>query len=176
MGEFPLIGGRAVLDLCNTLDAEGDHLDAPAALARWIAAVGLAVPDLPPDEADLARVVRLRDGLRTAFVTRDAVRVAELTDEWLRDTRWHLSVDCSCQRVSFRPDTPDCNCALAPMLLDALDLARDDIARVRECASDRCTLIYLDVSRNHSRRWCSMERCGSRAKAHAYYERHRRRI
>ena len=70
-------------------------------------------------------------------------------------------------------DTQSCECMFVPTLLDAIELARDDIARVRLCAADACSMIYLDASRNGSRRWCSMERCGARAKAHAYYERKR---
>lgn len=36
--------------------------------------------------------------------------------------------------------------------------------RIRDCSADDCTLIYLDTSRAGSRRWCSMQRCGNRAK------------
>ncbi len=58
-------------------------------------------------------------------------------------------------------------------MLDALDLVRDSPGRVRECADPECPVIYLDTSRNRSRRWCSMEGCGARAKASTYYRRHR---
>ena len=60
-----------------------------------------------------------------------------------------------------------------PAVLDALDLVRETPGRVRECADRRCPVVYLDTSRNRSRRWCSMEICGARAKASAYYRRHR---
>ncbi len=175
MTDFLFIGGRSALDLCNTVDEHGDHLDSPQALARWLQAAGLTTPCAPPTHDDLDRVIRLRGALRAAFVSHDAVRVTTLTDEWLGDSTWRLSVDRERMTVSFRPESADCHCAVAPLLLDALDLARDGIQLVRECASERCTLIYEDVSRNHSRRWCSMDRCGSRAKAHTYYERHKRR-
>jgi len=175
MTEFPFLGGHAALDLCNTTGADGDLLADPSALERWIDEAGLRTPRSAPCQEDLERVVRLRDELRTAFITHDPRRVAELTDSWLRGTTWHLAVDHERLEMTFRPDTLDYDCAIAPMLIDALDMVRTGIDRVRECASDRCSLIYLDASRNHSRRWCSMERCGSRAKAHAYYERHKRR-
>ena len=58
-------------------------------------------------------------------------------------------------------------------MLDALELVRDRPGRVRECAAPHCAYVYLDTSRNRSRRWCSMEKCGARAKASAYYRRHR---
>ena len=39
---------------------------------------------------------------------------------------------------------------------------------VRECASDTCTWMFLDTSKNHSRRWCEMARCGNRDKVHRF--------
>ncbi len=55
----------------------------------------------------------------------------------------------------------------------ALALARETPERVRTCAAPDCEALYLDTSRNRSRRWCSMEKGGARAKASAYYRRHR---
>ena len=45
---------------------------------------------------------------------------------------------------------------------------------VRECASDTCTWMFLDTSKNHSRRWCEMARCGNRYKVHRFRARSRR--
>ena len=42
-------------------------------------------------------------------------------------------------------------------------LCQADFRYVRRC--ERCTLWFLDVSRGHGRRWCSMAVCGNRAKA-----------
>jgi predicted RNA-binding Zn ribbon-like protein len=55
-------------------------------------------------------------------------------------------------------------------------IARDAVAvfgadareRLRECGADDCNLVYLDVSRSRNRRWCSMQRCGNRAKVRAH--------
>jgi predicted RNA-binding Zn ribbon-like protein len=45
---------------------------------------------------------------------------------------------------------------------------------VRECASDDCTWMFLDTSKNHSRRWCEMARCGNRDKVSRFRARSRR--
>jgi predicted RNA-binding Zn ribbon-like protein len=50
-------------------------------------------------------------------------------------------------------------------------LTSGDLDRVGQCADDRCGWLFLDVSRNGSRRWCSMEACGNRAKARRHYRR-----
>ncbi len=50
-------------------------------------------------------------------------------------------------------------------------LVSEDIHRVGECADDRgCGFLFIDTSRNHSRRWCTMESCGNRAKAQRHYQ------
>jgi len=44
---------------------------------------------------------------------------------------------------------------------------------LRLCAADDCGWLFLDTSKNHSRRWCNMKSCGNRAKARRYIERKR---
>jgi predicted RNA-binding Zn ribbon-like protein len=40
--------------------------------------------------------------------------------------------------------------------------------RVKACPGDACNYAFYDQTRNNSRQWCSMSRCGSRAKMRAY--------
>lgn len=49
-----------------------------------------------------------------------------------------------------------------------------DFTYVRRCESPACTLWFLDVSKSHARRWCSMAVCGNRAKAASHRARARR--
>jgi predicted RNA-binding Zn ribbon-like protein len=61
---------------------------------------------------------------------------------------------------------------LLPILRSAAELLTSaELPQVRECAAVDCTWLFLDRSRNRSRRWCSMETCGNRAKAHRHYRR-----
>ena len=63
---------------------------------------------------------------------------------------------------------------LWPVLRSAADLlASADLRRVHACANARCGWLFLDTSRNHSRRWCAMGDCGNRAKAQRHYHRRR---
>lgn len=52
-------------------------------------------------------------------------------------------------------------------------LSRDVGKRLKKCGHPACMRHYLDVSKNQIRRWCSMESCGNRSKANAYYQRKR---
>lgn len=61
---------------------------------------------------------------------------------------------------------------LWPLLWSAAAfLTGGDLARLSRCANEDCGWFFLDHSRNRSRRWCSMESCGNRAKARRHYAR-----
>lgn len=63
---------------------------------------------------------------------------------------------------------------LAPVLWSAGDLlVGPQHARLRECSNEKCLWLFLDDSKNGTRRWCSMQACGNRAKAHRHYMRHK---
>jgi len=51
-------------------------------------------------------------------------------------------------------------------------LVSDQLDRIRVCADPECGWLFLDSSRNRSRRWCSMDSCGNRAKARRFYQHH----
>ncbi|WP_020420610.1 CGNR zinc finger domain-containing protein [Amycolatopsis sp. ATCC 39116] len=50
----------------------------------------------------------------------------------------------------------------------------EDLTRLRRCADDGCGWLFLDRSRNGSRRWCSSADCGNRERARRHYHRARR--
>jgi predicted RNA-binding Zn ribbon-like protein len=61
---------------------------------------------------------------------------------------------------------------LVSVLWSAGDLlTAAQLARVRECANGKCLWLFLDQSKNGTRRWCSMSACGNRAKAQRHYAR-----
>lgn len=157
--------------LCNTALRSGDRLDTPDALARWFVDTGLATrpPDVDQDDLEAARA--LRDGLRTALVTGDQQGVAAIAERWFQRVPGCLCVERATLEPRFTPGDDGPQCLLVAVVLDALALARERPSRVRVCAADDCEAVYVDTSRNRSRRWCSMERCGARAKASAYYRR-----
>jgi predicted RNA-binding Zn ribbon-like protein len=47
----------------------------------------------------------------------------------------------------------------------------DEVSRVRACAAQACRWLFLDTSRNHTRRWCQMQVCGNRMKARRFQAR-----
>lgn len=53
----------------------------------------------------------------------------------------------------------------------ALLLTSPELKRLRQCGGHNCTWLFLDRSKNRSRRWCTMEICGNRAKSRRHYAR-----
>ena len=47
----------------------------------------------------------------------------------------------------------------------------DAMPRVRACGADSCRWLFLDTSKNHTRRWCNMKVCGNRMKARRFQAR-----
>jgi predicted RNA-binding Zn ribbon-like protein len=59
--------------------------------------------------------------------------------------------------------------ALSAMAREAVDLFGEATTdRIRACSADDCGLVFYDDSRSNNRRWCSMQRCGNRAKVRAH--------
>ena len=49
-------------------------------------------------------------------------------------------------------------------------LTAEELELVRMCAAEDCGWLFLDTSKNHTRRWCDMKSCGNRAKARKHYK------
>ena len=75
-------------------------------------------------------------------------------------------------RWGWRDTGSDLEGALWPVAKSAADLlVSHKLDRVRSCQGDTCGWLFLDMSKNRSRRWCSMSDCGNTAKARRYYHR-----
>jgi predicted RNA-binding Zn ribbon-like protein len=47
-------------------------------------------------------------------------------------------------------------------------LLSENVRQVRACANPECRWLFMDTSKNHTRRWCDMKLCGNRMKARRY--------
>jgi predicted RNA-binding Zn ribbon-like protein len=63
-----------------------------------------------------------------------------------------------------------CAVAIAALLRAS---ARPSWPRFKACRGSDCHLVFIDSSRNTSRRWCDMAACGNRAKSESFRARHR---
>jgi len=75
----------------------------------------------------------------------------------------------------FEHGEADLAAILAPIVRAAAELLTSaDLARIRECGSETCSWLFLDRSKNGTRRWCDMKVCGNRAKARRHYDREKK--
>jgi predicted RNA-binding Zn ribbon-like protein len=77
--------------------------------------------------------------------------------------------------VAWPESSDDLNRPIWPILASAIDLLTTaDLRRLKRCASAiGCSWLFLDTSKSSTRRWCTMELCGSRAKMRRQYARQR---
>lgn len=196
---FDLSGGRLCLDFVNTVSGSRarptERLNGYQDLLSWGRQAGaLADRDARHLEqaarrrpADAARVLADAVGFREVLY-RVFSAVVSLRPPDPRDVdalNGMLSHALARQRVERKPggfawgwaeDADALDRMLWPVARSAADLlVSPDLKRVRQCAGANCDWLFMDMSRNRSRRWCDMKGCGNRAKARRYYERHRAR-
>jgi predicted RNA-binding Zn ribbon-like protein len=198
VNRFELSGGALCLDFANSWGdrrrPESDRLDGYEALVAFSCEAGLL------DRRQAARLVRrargapaeaagafaaaraLRDALYRLFAAQargrrvDPADLAQVNGA-LHEALPHLRV--ARRGAAYAWDWADDGgeplaAPLRPIARSAAELLTSgDLARVRECDGAACTWLFLDQSRNRSRRWCSMESCGNRAKARRHYHRQR---
>ena len=180
--DLELAGGNLALDLVNTRDGHSparDYLETPADLAAWARhAAGL---EIDADKAVLDRVLALRETVDAIFrpMALGARPDAEHLQRLVAAAHPGRLVDAGGRfELTWDRDIVGPLAAAAVDLLrgdqlDALELVRDRPGRVRECAAPHCAYVYLDTSRNRSRRWCSMNVCGGTLKMRRYRARRR---
>ncbi|MGE3288686.1 MAG: ABATE domain-containing protein [Pseudonocardia sp.] len=189
---FVFLGGHITLDFVNTVMVENgevvDRLAAPEDLAAWVAASDLGPRYGAPTTigpAVYAQAIGLRGALKgglDALVVGEPVPQATVAtlNAILRNapgTQVHRSGPGRLRHV-LRVDLAADAEPLPWLLADAAAtlLAGEDAGRLRRCANcDTCVLMFLDSSRSHTRRWCSMELCGNRSKVAAHHARRRMR-
>lgn len=189
--------GDLSLDYANTMDWHAspnpqEKLKSYADLLTWGEEAGLLTPEQSislhqkisshPEEsvAGLSAAIRLRDSIYRIFsMSYAGLPVPEedlsLLNSHLSQAMAHLQLIPAGSEFHWEWATgiDGVNLVLWPVARAAASLLTSEQAHlVRECEDDRgCGYLFIDQTRNHSRRWCSMESCGNRAKARRHYNR-----
>lgn len=191
-----LIGGQLCLDFVNTVGAHDtdqpeEHLRNYADLVAWSRHAGALTADearalldaaarRPAEAATaLTRAVALREALYRLF-SRIAAG-AEPAEDDLASVNAALAAMLARSRLvpaaggftwAWAGPADALDRPLWPVLHSTADLlTTGELQRVRECAGEGCGWLFVDLSRNRSRRWCDMRDCGNRAKARRHYQR-----
>ena len=189
-----MVGGRTCLDFANTASQRRvgpfkEKLESYDDLLNW----AVQAEQLSESEADdlrrkaaadpagaaevLERGRALREAIYRVFTRRseggelppeDLKRISE---EYGRAAVNRVLTPSNVGVCTFEWQTHDSlDRPLWPVAVSATNLvASEDALRVKECATDNCNWLFLDASKNRSRRWCEMKECGNRAKARRHY-------
>lgn len=131
-------------------------------------------------QAALRRAVALRNALYSVLEATGEGKPPDSTDldvlnvalgECAVRRRLRLTADGLCWTWAEAPDG-DLDWMLWPIAYSAAEVLTGSLAeRVKACPGEGCGWIFVDQSRNRSRRWCDMQSCGNREKARRHYHR-----
>ena len=193
---FQLIAGHPVLDFVNTLDFRFRPSGPIELLAGYDDLLGFVrqsglsdrrrsaalegASHTPAAAKSLRSARELREALAAWFYTPlDAgparLETAKTLERCFLDADRHrelaavreLRVGWTWGRFENHPRLPVWLIAHAAAGL----LSSEDTDRIHQCRSGACRWLFLDMSRNHSRRWCDMKLCGNRMKARRFQRR-----
>ncbi len=198
--QFDLSGGNLALDFANTIshrdnpETRAEHLQSYPDLVAFASQSKLLPHALAEDlrshaprrSGEARRVFReaihLRESMYRAFSAMvdgkvpahgDVQRIGDAALEALRHRR------LARRNGGYRWEWPDevpgkLHRLLWPIAESAADLLTShEVSSIRLCEAPDCDWLFLDNSRNRSRRWCDMKICGNREKARRHYRRSR---
>jgi predicted RNA-binding Zn ribbon-like protein len=195
--KFQIIAGELCLDFINTLDnrpvpeRRQELVPSYRDLLDWAMQAGAlsaaqqsalqGVAETHPKDAEAARrkAAELRECLYRMLTALARNRRASEGDlrtfnGYLGDALSHLELHPARRdyRLELPQHSPRLDSILWPIARSAADLLTGgDLKYVRECGIDTCRWLFVDRSKNHSRRWCDMKICGNRMKARKFYRR-----
>jgi len=195
--QLPLLGERLCLNFANTIDPR--HSDHPreyltsyqdlVAWSRRAAAIkeaevrgllGQAARDPHAAETVFQQARRLREALYDVFAAIAAGQQPgadpfSVLNEALSSAMARARIEAfeGGYRWGWQEDPRALDRMLWPVVRSAAELlTTGQRNRIRECpGSDGCGWVLYDTSKHGSRRWCSMEGCGNRAKGRRHYQR-----
>jgi predicted RNA-binding Zn ribbon-like protein len=187
----PFYGGNLSLDFLNTVydrhqeSLEG-YLNNYLDLITWTHIAG-AISDVQKERLlQICRekqrkahqiykdAIQLREGmyeLVVSMIDRDEVSPVDiqLINQWLSKAFSNLQLTRLDNHfvLDWKKENFGLESVLWPILRSFTDLVTsEDRDRIKQCSN--CGWLFVDNSKNRSRRWCSMEVCGNRVKVRRY--------
>jgi predicted RNA-binding Zn ribbon-like protein len=193
-GSLKLLGGRLCLDFINTLDWRGadnpqEFLNIYDDLVSWSRHVGICstletrnlIKAAEKSNTEAKKVLnlalKLRETLYRLFTANIANRNPLKEDlSFFNDSLSRSLKDLQIIRTKdgytrdINGNKTRLDWILNPIIHSAAEiLVSDELNKIKACADSACGWLFIDVSRNRSRRWCDMKDCGNRAKANRFY-------
>ena len=193
-GNIKLCGGSLCLDFVNTVHCYGcadmgEYLNNYLDLVAWSRHVGTISADdaktlshravRHPAEAKSVhrRAIELREAIYRIFTISledraEAEGDLAVFNDYLAGALMQSTIVKTDDGFSLETtgNKKKLDWMLNPVIRSAADLMiSKELKQVKKCADPTCGWLFLDTSRNRSRRWCDMRDCGNRAKASRFY-------
>lgn len=190
-----LIGGRLCLDFINTVDCRNsdhsrEYLSTYPNLISWSQHANILTENeardllqeaaLHPADARivLERAITTREALHRIFCAIANHRLPAATDIGVLNAEMSITMAQMRLKPANAPnpwtytfEEKKLDQMLWPIIHSAAELLTSDkLDRICECQGENCGWLFIDMSRNRSRRWCDMKDCGNRAKARRHYQ------
>ena len=202
--KFRFVGGDLSLDFCNTVGGKRggiarEKLHSLDDFISWAEQRKLLAPDQAeslklytardPSESTalLARAIELREAIFRIFFS--AARDRKPAPDDMARLNAELSTSLCRLRIGSANDGKgfawqwadeqlEPEHLLGPIARSAAELLvqPDLVAKIHQCEGDNCGWLFMDCSKNHSRRWCDMSDCGNRAKVRRHRKRQQRKL
>jgi predicted RNA-binding Zn ribbon-like protein len=181
---FQLVAGHPALDLVNTLDFRFRETGAEELLKtyddllRFSEQAKLLLPKQARElrrwegERTLLRARDLREALAGIFYGPNPTAASQRTlERYLKEARLRQKINWKqAPRLAWAwASEQDSDLPLWTLAMSATDLMTSEaVHRVRACDNPECRWLFIDTSKNHTRRWCDMKLCGNRMKARRF--------
>jgi predicted RNA-binding Zn ribbon-like protein len=191
--DISLLGGHPALDFVNTVDSRGerwgpDFLNTPSDLVAWARRVDLIDEDertvllsnamKSPSKAqkELIHAKALREALHRIFLTESeesSVGEADLAllNDVVQRAQSQRKLFSVAGRIEWRHSPAeylDATTNRIGWVAAELLTSKGERRPIRACQGPNCGWLFLDLSRNGHRRWCSDQTCGSHARVRKF--------
>ena len=193
--DIRFVGGCLCVDFVNTTGARGtqserERLQTYADMLIWSRRAGLltsaearrlnefASNHPAAARRNLSRVRKIRESLYRVLrgvveQTRPRADDVAFIDHLSRRERQRYELAHEGSRYELRrlESKEELDCMIGPIVASAIELLTSpEIARLKRCGE--CDWLFVDDSKNRSRRWCKKE-CGDRVRARRHYARYK---
>ncbi|MBY0403476.1 MAG: CGNR zinc finger domain-containing protein [Cyanobacteria bacterium] len=186
------IGGHRAMDFLNTsfvfFNRPFDLLKNFSDLLRWLVGAGLLKEEektqllslydnSPQADALLLQVKHLRTLLQQFVLGVDLDNTKR--SQILQDMNHFLQGFAFTNKLSWNAENtvehhsssvmPQPLSLVQPFIEISIDfLLHANLKYVQKCENEPCALYFIDISKNKSRRWCSMDHCGNKTKVNKF--------
>jgi len=126
------------------------------------------------------QIIKFRTTIRDVFMNNIELdssldKLVQMTNDILLENKIHPQIasnDNSFDLKFISNNQEQYNILLVQIAIEVIKLITSkDLKYLKKCNNHKCSLIFIDTSKNHSRRWCSMEVCGNRSKVNSFSKR-----